>query len=264
MRQSAQAAADPPRRVLGGQRQAGGLLLPQGLGFSQFAYAASRPASATMTSYALRAGQGARFVLRDAADARRTRPPTTSSCTATACATSPSRSTMRTRRSRRRCARGAEPAIEPHDVGDEHGRVRRAAIHTYGDTLHSFISLDDYTGPFLPGYVDARRPGRRCRHPAHRPHRRQRRARQDGRLGRLVQRRARLQAVHQLRRQGHLHRVQRADEHRDVRRLPSRSSSRSTSRPRASARARSRSISTTTAARACSTSRCRRPTSSTP
>ena len=50
--------------------------------------------------------------------------------------------------------RGAEPAIEPHDVSDQHGSIRRAAIHTYGDTLHSFISLDDYNGPFLPGYVD--------------------------------------------------------------------------------------------------------------
>jgi 4-hydroxyphenylpyruvate dioxygenase len=56
-------------------------------------------------------------------------------------------------------ARGAEPAIEPHDVADQHGRVRRAAIHTYGDTLHSFISLDDYNGPFLPGYVPRDVPG---------------------------------------------------------------------------------------------------------
>jgi 4-hydroxyphenylpyruvate dioxygenase len=48
--------------------------------------------------------------------------------------------------------RGATPAVEPHDVSDAHGTVRRAAIHTYGDTLHSFISLDDYRGPFLPGF----------------------------------------------------------------------------------------------------------------
>ena len=55
--------------------------------------------------------------------------------------------------------RGATPAIEPHDAVDAHGRVRRAAIHTYGDTLHSFIALDDYNGPFLPGYVERRIPG---------------------------------------------------------------------------------------------------------
>jgi 4-hydroxyphenylpyruvate dioxygenase len=33
--------------------------------------------------------------------------------------------------------------------------VRRAAIHTYGDTIHSFISYKDYEGAFLPGYERA-------------------------------------------------------------------------------------------------------------
>ena len=56
--------------------------------------------------------------------------------------------------------RGAKPAIEPYDESDEHGTVRRAAIHTYGDTLHSFLSDDDYRGPFLPGYKAALVPGR--------------------------------------------------------------------------------------------------------
>src|SRR4029450_4500850 len=56
-------------------------------------------------------------------------------------------------------ARGAEPAIEPHDVADPQGRVRRAAIHTYGDTLHSFISRDGYNGPSLPGYAPRDVPG---------------------------------------------------------------------------------------------------------
>ena len=51
--------------------------------------------------------------------------------------------------------RGARPAVEPHDVTDDHGTVRRASIHTYGDTLHSFISIKDYSGPFLPGYAPA-------------------------------------------------------------------------------------------------------------
>jgi len=54
--------------------------------------------------------------------------------------------------------RGAKPAIEPHDLTDENGTVRRAAIHTYGDTLHSFISYRDYRGPFLPGYQPAEVP----------------------------------------------------------------------------------------------------------
>jgi 4-hydroxyphenylpyruvate dioxygenase len=55
--------------------------------------------------------------------------------------------------------RGAEPAIEPFDVSDDHGIVRRASIKTYGDTLHSFISTHDYQGPFLPGFVERRVPG---------------------------------------------------------------------------------------------------------
>ncbi|HEV7923084.1 MAG TPA: 4-hydroxyphenylpyruvate dioxygenase [Thermoanaerobaculia bacterium] len=54
--------------------------------------------------------------------------------------------------------RGAKPAIEPHDVRDEHGVIRRSAIHTYGDTIHSFISYKDYLGPFLPGYQAAEIP----------------------------------------------------------------------------------------------------------
>lgn len=48
--------------------------------------------------------------------------------------------------------RGAKSAMEPHDLTDDHGTVRRAAVHTYGDTIHSLISVKDYTGPFLPGY----------------------------------------------------------------------------------------------------------------
>jgi 4-hydroxyphenylpyruvate dioxygenase len=51
--------------------------------------------------------------------------------------------------------RGAQPAEEPHDLKDEHGTVRRAAVHTYGDTIHSLISYKDYKGPFLPGFMAA-------------------------------------------------------------------------------------------------------------
>lgn len=56
-------------------------------------------------------------------------------------------------------ARGAAPAIAPRDLRDDHGGVRHAAIHTYGDTIHSFYSDIDYTGPFLPGYVSRPVPG---------------------------------------------------------------------------------------------------------
>jgi 4-hydroxyphenylpyruvate dioxygenase len=48
--------------------------------------------------------------------------------------------------------RGAEPARKPFDRSDRCGAVRQAAIRTYGDTIHSFISYRDYRGPFLPGF----------------------------------------------------------------------------------------------------------------
>jgi 4-hydroxyphenylpyruvate dioxygenase len=53
-------------------------------------------------------------------------------------------------------SRGAEAAEAPHDLKDEFGTVRRAAIRTYGDTIHSLISYRGYNGPFLPGYAEQR------------------------------------------------------------------------------------------------------------
>ncbi|HWB11865.1 MAG TPA: 4-hydroxyphenylpyruvate dioxygenase [Pirellulales bacterium] len=55
-------------------------------------------------------------------------------------------------------SRGAHVALEPYDRTDEYGRIRRAKIRAYGDTLHSFISTADYNGPFLPGYRVRRQP----------------------------------------------------------------------------------------------------------
>jgi 4-hydroxyphenylpyruvate dioxygenase len=43
--------------------------------------------------------------------------------------------------------------IEPHRGEDEFGSVERAAIATYGDTIHTFVERADYAGPFMPGYV---------------------------------------------------------------------------------------------------------------
>jgi 4-hydroxyphenylpyruvate dioxygenase len=51
--------------------------------------------------------------------------------------------------------RGAQVAEEPHDEADRNGAIRRAAVHTYGDTIHSLISYKDYSGPFLPGFESA-------------------------------------------------------------------------------------------------------------
>jgi 4-hydroxyphenylpyruvate dioxygenase len=57
-------------------------------------------------------------------------------------------------------ARGAQPAVEPHTLSDKHGSVRHAAIRTYGDTIHSFLSPNGYAGPFMPGYEAVQAPGR--------------------------------------------------------------------------------------------------------
>jgi 4-hydroxyphenylpyruvate dioxygenase len=48
---------------------------------------------------------------------------------------------------------GAVGLEAPHDLTDEHGTVRIAAIATYGDTRHTLIDRSRYTGPFLPGFV---------------------------------------------------------------------------------------------------------------
>ncbi|ONI86178.1 4-hydroxyphenylpyruvate dioxygenase [Saccharothrix sp. ALI-22-I] len=50
-------------------------------------------------------------------------------------------------------AQGATVLEEPHDLSDEHGTVRIAAIATYGETRHTLVDRSRYTGPYLPGYV---------------------------------------------------------------------------------------------------------------
>jgi len=49
--------------------------------------------------------------------------------------------------------RGARSVMEPAVFEDEHGKVVRAAIATYGDTVHSLIQREDYSGIFLPGFA---------------------------------------------------------------------------------------------------------------
>lgn len=48
--------------------------------------------------------------------------------------------------------RGAVAVQEPHNLTDDNGTVRKAAIKTYGDVIHSFIDRSRYNGIFLPGY----------------------------------------------------------------------------------------------------------------
>ncbi len=51
-------------------------------------------------------------------------------------------------------ARGAIAAQAPQEVSDADGTATLAAIHTFGETRHSFVSFDSYDGPYLPGWVD--------------------------------------------------------------------------------------------------------------
>ena len=48
--------------------------------------------------------------------------------------------------------RGAASVIEPTILEDDQGKVIHAAIRAYGDTIHSFIERENYSGVFLPGY----------------------------------------------------------------------------------------------------------------
>jgi 4-hydroxyphenylpyruvate dioxygenase len=48
--------------------------------------------------------------------------------------------------------RGAEVALEPKVLKDEHGEVVVASIKTYGETIHTFVERKNYKGAFLPGY----------------------------------------------------------------------------------------------------------------
>jgi 4-hydroxyphenylpyruvate dioxygenase len=54
-------------------------------------------------------------------------------------------------------SRGATSVSEPEIQEDEHGKIVRAAIATYGETIHSLVSRQDYSGVFFPGFqaIDA-------------------------------------------------------------------------------------------------------------
>ena len=55
--------------------------------------------------------------------------------------------------------RGAVGVTEPHWLEGEKGRIRKAAIATCGDTIHSLVNRDEYTGAFAPGYHKRDLPG---------------------------------------------------------------------------------------------------------
>jgi len=48
--------------------------------------------------------------------------------------------------------RGAKSALPPTVYEDEHGKVIKASIHTYGDVLHSFVDRTGYHGLWEPSF----------------------------------------------------------------------------------------------------------------
>lgn len=48
--------------------------------------------------------------------------------------------------------RGAKSHTAPFTIKDEHGEVKMSSIHTYGDTIHTFVERKNYNGVFLPGF----------------------------------------------------------------------------------------------------------------
>lgn len=55
-------------------------------------------------------------------------------------------------------SRGAESVMPPTVTEDENGKFGKSSIKTYGDTIHSFISRDDYKGLWAPGYEPLKLP----------------------------------------------------------------------------------------------------------
>jgi 4-hydroxyphenylpyruvate dioxygenase len=47
---------------------------------------------------------------------------------------------------------GAKGVLEPTAIEDESGKIVRSAIAVYGETIHSFVERENYSGVFLPGF----------------------------------------------------------------------------------------------------------------
>jgi 4-hydroxyphenylpyruvate dioxygenase len=56
-------------------------------------------------------------------------------------------------------SRGAVSVMEPTEIdGGEDGVLRKAAVRTYGEVIHSFVDRSDYHGAFAPGYRKIKNP----------------------------------------------------------------------------------------------------------
>lgn len=49
--------------------------------------------------------------------------------------------------------RGATAIQEPTVISDEQGEIKIASIHTYGDTVHTFVERSNYGGVFMPDFI---------------------------------------------------------------------------------------------------------------
>ena len=111
-------------------------------------------------------------------------------------------------------SRGAVSVLEPTEFdGGEDGVLRKSAVRTYGDVIHSFVDRNDYHGVFAPGYRKIKNPVRppavcRCSRSTTAW---ASVAGRDEQVRRLLPRRVRLLAADPLRRQGHPHRLLGAD-----------------------------------------------------
>lgn len=51
-------------------------------------------------------------------------------------------------------SRGAKSFMEPTVEKDEFGEIVRSGIYTYGETVHMFVERKNYTGTFMPNFVE--------------------------------------------------------------------------------------------------------------
>lgn len=51
-------------------------------------------------------------------------------------------------------SRGGKSFMEPRTLTDKNGKVVLSGIHTYGEVVHIFVERKDYSGPFMPGFVE--------------------------------------------------------------------------------------------------------------
>ncbi len=122
----------------------------KGLGFKPVAYSGLETGNRRFASYVLESGQDPPGRLCRIRAERRDRrsPPAARRRREGHCAGGGRRRASLRSDHAARCS----PAWEPRAETDEHGVLRSAAIHTYGEVLHVFVDRSEYAGPFAPTY----------------------------------------------------------------------------------------------------------------